>query len=217
MNSAYRDYRYLIAFTLIYLAVACILYLLDENWEFLTYLIATVLGGYLLLNTLDATNLERGTLWGLSIMGMIHMLFGVLTIDGDLLYELRLLEVIDRGSDFYVLKMDQVVHFTGYVIVAMALYQVIAFRSRSSTHRALIAFLAWAGAMGIGAANEVVEYAASISFSDTHVGTRHNTGLDLIFNLLGGALGVYLQSSRTRSRANAAERPVQAGSGGAAE
>ena len=41
------------------------------------------------------------------------------------------------------------------------------------------------GGMGIGALNEIIEFAAVVIFGQTGVGGYWNTALDLVFNLLG--------------------------------
>ncbi|MBN1477215.1 hypothetical protein JXA47_10715, partial [Candidatus Sumerlaeota bacterium] len=44
--------------------------------------------------------------------------------------------------------------------------------------------------MGLGAMNEVVEFAATQSIAEVNVGGYENTGWDMVFNLIGCAVAV---------------------------
>ena len=53
------------------------------------------------------------------------------------------------------------------------------------TATAALLVLCAAGGMGFGAANEVIEFAATILVPETNVGGYMNTGWDLVANLVG--------------------------------
>ncbi len=193
-------YPYLIGFTLLYLFAAGFFYLSLGNYEFIAYLGVTIAVGFLLLATVDSSRLDRFALWALSIWGFLHMLGGILPVGEGVLYGWRIFPFIDRGGDLYVLKMDQVIHFYGFGAAAIVMHQLIAHRAKPGVSAGMLIFLAWCGAMGLGAVNEVIEFLAFVSLEETGVGDVYNTGLDLIFNLLGALAGAVVQSCRWKRR-----------------
>jgi putative membrane protein len=188
-RQAVRLFPYLITFTCVYMLAWGAIYLAHGNWEFLTYLVVVTGGAYLVLTTVNQTRLSRGTLWAISIAGLIHLSCGFIQVDGNVLYEFRIWDLYDGEGDFYILKMDQVVHFYGYGLAAVAIHEVLSGRIVKGSYPGMILFLSWTGSLGISAINEVMEYLASISYAETNVGDMHNMGLDLIANTLGAALG----------------------------
>ncbi len=178
------------------LLAAAFFYLSLGNYEFIAYLGVTVAVGLLLLATVDRSGLDRFALWALSIWGFLHMLGGILPVGDGVLYGWRIYPFIDHGGDLYILKMDQVIHFYGFAAAAVVMHQLITVRLRPGVSTGMVIFLAWCGAMGLGAVNEVVEFLAFVSLEETGVGDVYNTGLDLIFNLLGALAGALVQSRR---------------------
>ena len=55
--------------------------------------------------------------------------------------------------------------------------------------------------MGVGALNEVVEFAVSLNVEESNVGRYLNTGWDLVANMLGAALATLVVVRRIRSAA----------------
>ncbi len=89
--------------------------------------------------------------------------------------------------------MDQLIHFYGFLVVAILVYKLISVTgSNLAKYPKLMIFLSWIGSMGLGALNEVVEFLAFVSLDQTGVGDLYNTGLDLIFNLIGALLGAFI-------------------------
>lgn len=197
MRLIWERFRGLIIFSLLYILGAAAFYIARGNWEFVAYVGVTIAIGALLVATVDQSNLDGFALWGLSIWGFMHMLGGILPVGDDVLYAWRIVPIVDGGGDFYILKMDQVVHFYGFAVAAVVVHQLIASRARARVNPAMLIFFAWAGAMGLGALNEVVEFLAYVSLDETGVGDHYNTGLDLIFNLAGALCGAVVQQLRS--------------------
>ncbi len=200
MPSIYFRHRYLIGFTLLYLLIAACFYVSRGDYEFIAYLGVTIAVGSLILTTIRQSHLDGVALWALSIWGFLHMLGGLLPVGDGVLYGWRIYPFLDHGGDFFILKMDQVIHFYGFGAAAVVMHQLIASRTRPGTSAGLVIFLAWAGAMGLGALNEVVEFLAFVSLEETGVGDVYNTGLDLNFNLAGALVGALVESRRRRRR-----------------
>jgi hypothetical protein len=54
--------------------------------------------------------------------------------------------------------------------------------------------------MGLGAVNEIIEFAAVLGLPDTNVGGYLNTGLDLVFNAIGAIIAMALAALLERRR-----------------
>ena len=83
------------------------------------------------------------------------------------------------------LKYDQVVHAFGFGVTAWAVWQGL--QSMFPTARPTWGVLLICGtaAMGFGALNEVVEFAAVLAVGETNVGGYENTLWDLVSNMVG--------------------------------
>src|SRR5690606_38350928 len=126
-------------------------YISRSNYEFLVYIGAIVAVGLLVLGSLKKTHIDLVALWGLSIWGLLHMLGGSLKIAGGTLYSYRIIDIIDKGGQFYILKMDQVIHFYGFLVAAIVVCQILNAHLPAKKHPFLLVFVAWIGSMGLGA------------------------------------------------------------------
>lgn len=192
-----RSHWYLIAFNLLYLSAFSIYYASIKNYEFLTYIAVILIIGFITLLTLKKSKLDLLALWGLSLWGLLHMAGGGIKINGSSLYSQHLINIVDKGGQFFILKMDQLIHFYGFAVAAIIVYQLVQPHIKS---KGLAIFIAWIGSMGLGALNEVIEFVAFVSLANTGVGDIYNTGLDLIFNLFGALAGALVQSSRSHRK-----------------
>jgi len=90
------------------------------------------------------------------------------------------------------LKFDQVVHAYGFGLTTVACWQSLrqAFAGRGVGVRPTFGLLTLcvAGAMGFGAANEVIEFFATLLIPETNVGGYENTGWDLVANAVGATV-----------------------------
>ena len=194
-----KGYILLLIFNLIYLIAFAVYYVSIGNYEFLLYIFVIVVIGLVVLTTLKKSGLDNFSLWGLSIWGFLHMVGGGVKITGETVYKIKLIDIVDLGGDFYILKMDQVIHFYGFMVAAIVVYQLLQAISADARHSPKLAiFLAWTGSMGLGALNEVIEFIAFVILSETGVGDIYNTGLDLIFNMAGALLGAFIAHKREK-------------------
>lgn len=179
----------LIIFNAVYIIGFLIYYLTIGNFEFLWYLLVLTIISLVILFTLKKTKIDYLVLWLLSIWGLVHMVAGGFYINGHTLYATHLIPIIDKGGDYFIFKMDQLVHMYGVFTAALLIYSLTKRYFVGKSGKFLPAFIAWIGSMGLGALNEVVEFIAFLSLSKTGVGDLYNTGFDLIFNLLGAFIG----------------------------
>lgn len=188
-----KAHIYIILFNLLYIIPFTLYYLSLKNYEFLIYISVIVILGLIIGLNLNRSKLDNLVLWLLSIWGLVHLIGGGVRIAGKTVYSLHLIDIIDKGGQFYILKMDQLIHFYGFFVSAILVYQlIIATGSIASKSPKLMIFLAWIGSMGLGALNEVVEFIAFVALAETGVGDVYNTGLDLIFNMFGALLGAFV-------------------------
>jgi hypothetical protein len=101
------------------------------------------------------------------------------------------------------LKYDQVVHAWGSGLVTWVCWQCLrrAFQWRGVDVQPAFGLLTLcvAGGTGFGAANEIVEFVATLTLPQTNVGGYSNTGWDLVANLTGSVIAatcVYFFSRR---------------------
>jgi putative membrane protein len=164
-------------------------YLRALNFEFLAYVGTIVLVTAVLYGTLRYTAFPTAVLAGITLWSLLHMLGGSVPTHDGVLYAYRIYPFLDRGGDFYILKMDQVIHAFLYAVVGLMFLHLIR-RFIGTAHPWFIAFVAAFAAAGFSVLNEIVEFLAAVNLPQTGVGGYENTVLDLIFNLAGALLAV---------------------------
>ncbi len=186
-------YKGVAMFTAAYFIGFCIYFVSIRNWEFLWYIAVMLFLLVLIFWSLPYTKLSSLAVWGLAVWGLLHMAGGGIPVNDSVLYGWKILPLLDRGGEFFILKFDQVVHAFGFAVATLVMYEIIGRRWRGG--RGLLSGLAFLSGMGLGAVNEIVEFVAVLVFPATGVGGYYNTGLDLVFNMLGAilmALGLYI-------------------------
>jgi hypothetical protein len=178
-------------FTSLYIAVAAVAAVGVGNGEFLFYIVVMLVLMLVVWLVHRSVSLTTPVLWALSFWGLAHMAGGLVPVPGSLpidgsirvLYSLWLIP--ER------LKYDQVVHTYGFGVATWVCWQGIraAIRRRGgeAVPTAGLMVLAAAAGMGLGALNEVIEFAATMLMAETNVGGYVNTGWDLVANFVGAA------------------------------
>jgi len=206
LSETFKQYKWLIAFSVLYIVGFGAYYVISGNAEFLAYLAVLLLVGGIVIGTAQTSKIKPFTLWLLSIWGLIHMAGGSVRIGDGVLYGWRIFEFLDFGGDFFILKMDQVIHVYGFFVAALIVYQLIKPRI-ANMHPGLLIFLAIIGSLGLSAINEIVEFIAMVAVENNGVGDIYNMGLDLVFNGIGATLGAFFEHWRQSKfdRKNAAQ------------
>ena len=176
-------------FTALYMLSALVAAMWRKNPEFAFYLVIMCV---LIVATVWVhwkIRLHIGALWGLSIWGLAHLAGGLMPVssswptsgESSVLYNLWLIPGF--------LKYDQLVHAYGFGLMTWISWQGLAkaFRNRGIKIEPTLGLLSLciASGMGFGAANEIVEFVATITLPSTNVGGYENTGWDLVANLIG--------------------------------
>lgn len=151
-----------------------------------------VLGGMALVAALEPDDGFSGlALTGLSIWAFGHLAGGIIGIEGDrVLYNALLLDPV---------HWDNLVHFVGFGTAGLVWWEAVRSHVRVDPGHAVgVGVAVWFVGMGVGALNEVIEFLATLALPDTNVGGYHNTGRDLIANLLGAATAAVVVVRRIR-------------------
>lgn len=198
------DHPWLTVFTLLYLGAGLGGAVALRNWEFFAYLVQM---GALIALIVWADKRARftpGVLWGLSIWGFMHASGGIIPVPREwaevaapggraVLYGLWLIPP-------RILKYDNLVHCYGFFVATLAVWQALRpFLSRGARPTfAFFIILACAG-MGLGAVNEMIEFAATLILPQTGVGGYFNNSMDLVFNAIGATSAAVFVRWRHRS------------------
>jgi len=179
----------IIFFTLSYILGFLIYYLSIKNYDFLWYIAVLLIFFALILFTLHRSKFDYIILGGLSIWGLLHVAGGGLIIQGKVLYAFEVARLFQAG-DTVLLKYDQIVHFWGFGVSALVVYHLLCPYLNNKTNWKIVFPIVVASGMGLGALNEIIEFIAVLSFSETGVGGYYNTSFDLVFNFLGAIAAV---------------------------
>ncbi|HUR50461.1 MAG TPA: hypothetical protein VMY88_13165 [Acidimicrobiales bacterium] len=148
------------------------------------YLLLVLAGAVLLVFSEPKVRYSRLALGGLAAWGLMHLAGGLIELDdGRLLYNV----VVARW-----IHVDNVVHLIGFGSAGIATWEALSASLDPAKLSARASFfVACLAGMGLGAANEVVEFASTHILDATGVGGFQNTGRDLVANLVGSvAAGV---------------------------
>lgn len=130
---------------------------------------------------------------GLGAWGFGHLAGGLIQLDGDrILYNAVV-------ADW--LHFDNAVHLVGFGTAGVACWEATrSWLPAAPGHRIGTVVVVCLLGMGVGAANEVVEFGASHALAATNVGGYENTGRDLVANLVGTLAAGWLVSHRAGGR-----------------
>ncbi|APX23636.1 MAG: DUF2238 domain-containing protein [Rhodobacteraceae bacterium] len=177
-------------FTIAYVAGFTAWFLLRGNYEFVVYVVTMLVLIALVGRSLRTTNYPLPMLWALSAWGLLHMAGGGVPVGDTVLYSAQVVPLTPQNGEMTLLKYDQLVHAYGFGVTAWVLWHLLRHHyPMLAGSRTILVYPALA-AMGLGAVNEMIEFAAVLSVPETNVGGYLNTALDLVFNALGAVLAM---------------------------
>ncbi|MFP4402125.1 MAG: hypothetical protein ACLFPL_02740 [Candidatus Nanoarchaeia archaeon] len=190
----------LIVLNLLYIIPSTYIFLQRSNIEFLAYLAIVLLLGVIFIRFLQKGYLKLHEMYLLSFWGLLHIMGGLLIFsNGSNLYSQVLINIIDNGGGYVILKMDQVIHMYGFGLAAYIMHRILHEKTQTTqTSSIFIGIFAVIIAIGFGALNEVVEFMVVLLVEFHGVGDLYNMGFDLIFNLAGAILGAGIQYLRLK-------------------
>lgn len=165
-----------------------ILFLQRKNYEFMIYIGVIIFFMALILSTNKRINYPNSVLWGLTLWSVLHMSGGGIYINGQKLYAMMIYPLI--GEPYNIFKFDQFVHIVGFFVATLVVYHLIKPKLVKNHKWAALSIVVVMGGFGLGALNEVVEFAATVIVPETGVGGYENTALDLVADLVGAVLAM---------------------------
>lgn len=199
-----RAERLLLVVNLLNLATFTPLALRRQNHEFLLYAAVIVVVGGLILWRQAHVRFGPGLLLGLTVWAVLHMAGGNLVVGADVLYGLIIWPISNQPP---VLRYDQLVHAFGFAVATGMCWHVLRsyIRPGLDCGWGLGCLIALMG-LGVGALNEIIEFAAVLALPRTGVGGYENTLLDLVFDLVGAGVAatwiVVLECRKGAARAD---------------
>ncbi len=187
MSNSYNK----VIFTLCWLTLAgfTAVFLLRGNFEFILYAVTLTVLIALVQWSARHYRYNSGILLTFWLWLVLHMCGGFLHFGGVRLYDIQLLPLVDEP--YYILRYDQFVHAFCYVALGGLLKTVIAASLGERRSTFVVALLTFLAAMGLGAVNEVIEFAAVAWLGAAEgVGDYYNNALDLVFNALGAIMAL---------------------------
>lgn len=176
----------ILSFTVLYLIFFTVLAVIKKNYEFIYYIFIMVVLITLTVYLYRKLLLTYQILIGLSVLGILHIMGGVIIVNGMRLYDFYLVEP--------VLRYDFLVHSFGIFMATLVIYNLIHPYLMEKTNKDLIAFcfILVSSAMGVGALNEIIELFAVLYLNASNeVGNYFNNAFDLVFNLIGALLACF--------------------------
>ncbi|MCX7011697.1 MAG: DUF2238 domain-containing protein [Candidatus Sumerlaeota bacterium] len=163
-------------------------FLSKANFEFVIYVGVILFFGALLLATNRKVEYPNSVLWGLTAWAFLHMAGGGVFLRGVRLYDVILLPL---SRTLPILRYDQFVHVVGFGAATLVMFHLLRPLLRPDRRGwiALSIVVVMAG-LGVGALNEIVEFAVSLIVPGSGVGDYQNTALDLVSDLVGAALAM---------------------------
>jgi uncharacterized membrane protein YjdF len=173
---------------IVFLLIFAIIYISMKNYEFILYIGVIIFFLGLIVATNKRVDYPNAALWGLTLWALMHMGGGSLYIGGTKLYELILIPLSDK---YEIFRYDQLVHIVGFAVATVLMFAIIRPLLPEKIERwtAISIVLVMAG-LGVGALNEIVEFAATVIVPETGVGGYMNTSLDLVSDLIGAILAI---------------------------
>ena len=183
----HKQSKLILIFTAVYFVFFTLIAFMRKNYEFLYY--TAIMSSLIILIVLYYKKLHLTSiiLWGLSILGFMHLGGGLISISGNALYGFWIIQDI--------LRYDNVVHTFGIFIATFVAYNIISphLDLKTKHHPVLFSLLLVLIALGIGSLNEVAEFVAVIFLGEkAGVGDYFNNALDLVFNLIGSIIAVFI-------------------------
>lgn len=165
------------------------IFILQKNYEFIGYVAIVILLSGALVVSNKKVNYPNYVLWGLLIWANLHMLGGVEMANGNVIYTWILLPLID--APYSVLKYDQIIHTIGFFVATLVMHSVLIKHLKQPFGWFGVGIVLAMAGLGLGAVNEIIEFAMTVILPNTNVGGYENTAIDLVSNLIGAVLAVF--------------------------
>lgn len=165
-----------------------VLFLARLNYEFIIYVGVIIFFLCLILASIKKVDYTLGSLIGLTVWSALHLAGGGIIVGEGRLYDVILIRL---SQTYPIWRYDQLVHIWGFGVSTLVMYSLLrpAFARPIHNSISLSIVLVMAG-LGMGAFNEILEFAVSVIVPASGVGGYLNTSLDLCADLIGAILGL---------------------------
>ena len=184
--------RALSIFVIAYMTIFLVTAIAIKNTEFIFYQVTMSIMIAIVLYMDKRCQFSPLVLWGLVSWGFIHLAGGLLPIpESWTILDATNPVLYDLKPASFLPKYDQIVHAFGFGICLIAAHEALqAHLKQALPLNFPIGATLLLIAMGLGAANEMIEFIAVISIPNTNVGGYENTGWDLVSNSVGAFLSL---------------------------
>ncbi len=175
-----NELRFITIFTAVFLTIFAISAVLMQNYGFLYYTIIASFFIAIMVFHYKKFYLTTPILFGLIILGFLHIMGLYINIAGVRLYDLYLIKNIFR--------YDNLVHSFGIFVATFVSYNILKphLNVRIKNNVFLLSLILILMTLGIGVFNEIIELIAVVFLGAAErVGGYFNNALDLVFNLIG--------------------------------
>ncbi len=178
-------YKTVALVTFLYLLFYGIFYISQKNYEFVFYVSIVVFFFWVLLKSSHKIDYSPFAVWGLSLWGFLHMSGGWITVGEGRLYEFMILRLNDTYNIF---RYDQFVHIVGFFVATVVMWEVLKPHLSEKHGWVGVGIVVVMAGLGLGALNEILEFAAVVVMPATGVGGYINTSMDLVADIIGAIL-----------------------------
>ena len=174
------------------IGLAIPVFVLTGNMEFLFYAVVISLFVGLLWYTDRFFHYRKSSLALFFVWLVMHICGGALPIgEGRVLYDWIIVPLVPEP--YSIFKFDQLAHIFCYLTIGLLADDAIAPLLKPGLPKAARFLVVMLAAIGIGALNEVMEFAAVCMFPSANVGDYTNNALDLVCNTLGALTAATLR------------------------
>ena len=165
-----------------------VMFLARLNYEFIIYVGVIIFFLCLISASIKKVDYTLGSLIGLTVWSALHLAGGGIIVGEGRLYDVILIRL---SQTYPIWRYDQLVHIWGFGVSTLVMYSLLrpAFARPIHNSISLSIVLVMAG-LGMGAFNEILEFAVSVIVPASGVGGYLNTSLDLCADLIGAILGL---------------------------
>ena len=165
-------------------------FLIQGNYEFIGYIVIMLLFFTLVLVSHKKVQFSKSVLWMLVIWAILHMAGGGIKIGGEVLYAKMLIPII--GEPYNLIKYDQPVHAFGFFVATLTMWEVLRRHLKNPQITFGIGLTIVMVGAGLGALNEIVEFASTIIVPGNGVGGYVNNAIDNVMNFIGAIAALIL-------------------------
>lgn len=165
------------------------IFIVNRDAEFIFYVGVIIIVSTIIIVTNKRLKYPTFLLWALILWGLLHMAGGTFFINGIHLYDYILIRL---SATLPILRYDQLVHLIGFGASTLLMHHLLkpALQHPVTTPVRHAIVIVMAG-LGVGALNEIIEFIVTI-FVAQPIGGFQNSMLDLIFDLIGAVLALFI-------------------------